>query len=168
MSSGPFFRWPGVIASLAFLAWHLFTGAQQTRGQEAQDKIATLEKTITAEQRKMLDEMVELQLAAMSKEGRTQLPDREFMRKQQLRLLASLPPEDLEGYWQGFPTMLLRMRRRIDPFWITPEEKAAAAALPPSARQAMKKLLSDDIEDFLASRRAVLAHGSASKALVAD
>jgi hypothetical protein len=135
-------------------------------------KTQKLEKNLSAEQKRLIDELVDLQAREAARyfnpEDVTPLRPPTEIRRDVLTRAAGMTAEQAKVFWRDLPYTLKERFRRLDAQHVMAEERKAVERLPAAAKEEVARLLSDPHDDFLAARRKVLAYGPACRALVAD
>src|SRR5262249_26887827 len=88
--------------------------------------------------------------------------------EEMVQMVRRMAPEERQRWLRQFPELVLEVQRKLDPFWIFPEDQKAGANQPRSIAADVEKLLSDNVDQYLAARRQVLGHGPRCIALVAE
>ena len=135
-------------------------------------KLQALEKSLSAEQKSQLDDYVKLNIdqAARYFDPASPQPIRTKaeMRMDILDMIGKVPANAATAFWRDLPRTTRTGFRRLDPSYVSPEERKAAQALPAAAKEEVAMLLSDQLDKALAARRKIIAYGPACRALVAD
>lgn len=163
-----------VLGATAFpFAWAAATAAQEVSPRKVTPAdLRVIENSMTVDQALLFNEYLSL----LSREVERELAGDPMatpvslaeLRKDSLEALAYKSPGGRSRFWERLPARMLRMRREVDPYYVSKEEREAAAKIPANAAGAVAKLLSPDVEAYVAARRTVLALGPACRALVAD
>jgi hypothetical protein len=135
------------------------------------EKIVEYEKTLSAEQIRMLDEIIELERSQSRENGQAAKTNAEAivaMRRQYLTWIVAGSGAQRDEFWTALPSQLKEAKRRHDPTFVSEDEKKAAANLPAEARKQVKALLSDDVDEYLRARKAVLDYEDAVIAPLSD
>lgn len=147
------------------------------------EQLKALEAALTPQQKRLLEESctahVEAEMGAdfealqsrAAKMG-LKINTREDLvkvyRESSMKFLCVMSPDQRKQYFEQLPAQIMEARLRNDPAYVTGEEKAAAAKVPPEARKDVELLASDDLDTFMAARKRTIAHGPAVLPLVAE
>ena len=148
----------------------------------SEEKLAAFEKSLSAEQRSLVDERIKLhqesglrQLKEREANGSTKeldairasLADSVTIKKEFMSSYATMTPDELARYFKGIPQEITGLRREADPWYTTPEEENAAQKVSADVHKAADELLSEDIEVFILAQRKILSFGPECRALIA-
>lgn len=132
------------------------------------EQIQALEKELTAEQKKLFQDLMDVEWRYYQKRAIAQGVTQDELRKQNWAMFSLMSAEERAGYLREMPKQILRFRKEVDPWFVSDEEKAAVAKLPADTAKTVEKLLSDDLDVYLAARRQLLGLGPACIALIAE
>ncbi len=157
----------GIVCGLSFLI-----GSSVSAQPGVDKKASELEKNLSAEQERLVDELVNLEARedVHYVNPMNPVPPRLLaeIRRSAIKRIAAMPAEDAKVYWRDLPKDLKQRFRRLDLGHVMADERTAAAGLPAEAKADVAKLMSDQIDEVIAARRKVLAYGPPCRALVAD
>ncbi len=138
----------------------------------AENKSQALEKKLSAEQKRLLEDFVDLRVR---QEAHDFDPTQGTPRRTRAEIRAAIldgitfwPPLVAQGFWRDLPWRIKQDSRRLDPLYVSAEERKAAARLPAAAKEDVAGLLSDNLGVVFAARRKLLTYGDACRSLVAD
>jgi hypothetical protein len=138
---------------------------------EPEKQARDAERNLSADQKRLVDDLVDMEARWEVRylNPRNPTPPRPLaeIRRDVMNRILAMPADEAKGYWRDLPYTLKEGFRRLDPAHVTAEERKAAGRLPAAAKEDVAQLLRDPIDEALAARRKVLAHGPACRALVA-
>lgn len=126
------------------------------------EQIVAYEKTLSREQIGMLDEVIALEFSQRDQAAKANAEATTAARRQYLTWIVAGPAAERDEFWNRLPSELTAAKRRLDPAYVSEDEKKAGAKLPAEAREQIKALLSDDVDEYLRARKAVLEFDSAA------
>jgi hypothetical protein len=147
-------------------------GSSLSAQSELDKKRQVLEKSLTAEQKRLLDDYVNLQFGQEARHidpaAGGILPSIPELRKELMDRLADMPADKAKKFWRDLPYSIKKGFRDLTPLHVLAEDRKAAERLPATAKEEVAMLLSDDLDKVMAARRKILGYGPACRALLVD
>lgn len=133
------------------------------------EQLAAFEKSMTAAQKKLFEELVAAQIRLYKEAGGplAQLkPDEQ--RKLTMTWIVARAPEQRAEFWKHVPEEIHRLRRAADPLYLSEEQKKLALEAPADTKELVAKVVGDDVDGYLQARRRLIHIGAPCLPLVTN